>query len=579
MTLVVLAVVLNTVIFTQNLATREAVDARSPVEFVNGAELGIGGAIAEANFWNASGYAAMDAEFRRALTTWAGNASRLRASRGIVATTSLHSTANGTRVVQSSNGTWTSASDAQSWTMANDVGDVRRFNANVSRAGLATDDGADLPTSTAFRVNVTDGTNTWSLYIYRLSGTNEVEVTAIAPDGTSTTCSASDPFVGLELTTGTLAGEDCGFTFAQGVNTPFDITVEHGSNIGAKYTLVVDRKLSTVRGGVPTNTYHQQATGESPFLAPALYNATVNITVERADIRYTRNISIEPERPPAGESYQIAPSASARELVYVNESTGTLSSIDKWGKVSTYAAANPVVVGPKHANLDGDDLLEIPWVDSSGNLFIVDDDDSTPFGVGASTVETTNSSIAAGTWQGETGIAYVAESDDTIYHINTSSGVQTQVGGGIAANGVLAISDYNLDGDTDIVYVDNANIIHYYDDGVPKSTTISVAAVPGLGAGTARDVERDGHQWTPYVNSTGDVNIVDADGSVVSLQSGAAVQTGVSAFDATGDELLEVVYVNSTSQELSYVTRYGEMGDVKTSGGNSIIVNTTVGVA
>lgn len=577
MTLVVLAIVLNTVIFTQNLATREAVDTRSPIEFTNAVDEGIGGAMSVSNFWNASGYGALDDAFRRSVSTWAGNATRFSASKGMATDARLHETTNGTRIVQPANGTWTSASDSGSWTMATSVNDTRRFHANVSRTALATNDGTNLGGSTAFRINVTDGTDTWSLYVYRnQSNTNQVDVTAINATGTATTCSEDATYVELDVTDATLNGTDCGFTFADGVGTPYSISVERGNNAGAKHTLVVDQNQSALLGALPANTYHGQATEESPFTAPAIYSATMNVTVDRADVTYTRNFTITPDAVPGGEDYHIASSASDRELVYVNASTGTLSSIDKWGTVTTYSASNPKVIGPKQVDFDTDDQLEIPYVDSNGDLHIIDATDGGPSQSITESANHTQSAIAVGTWNGNTGVFFANATDDAIYYWEPGSGVtSTPV---LSAAGVLAVSDFNGDGDTDIVYTTvSNNELAYYDAGY-VNTGVFLAADEGLGAGAVRDFARTGEHRLPYVNASQHVRLADSSGSTETLSTGPAVETSVAGFDVTGTEQLETVYVNQSTGVISYVTLEGTTGDV-TTGGSTITANQTVGVA
>lgn len=581
MTLVVLAIVLNTVIFTQNLATREAIDTRSPVEFTNAVDEGIGGAMTVSNFWNASGYAALDDAFRRSVSTWAGNATLFSASKGMATDVSLHHTTNGTRIVQPANGTWTSASDSGSWTMATGVEDTRRFHANVSRAGLATNDGTNLGPSDAFRINVSDGSNTWSLYVYRnTSDANQIDATAIDPTGTATTCSADAAFVELDATDATLNGTDCGFTFAAGVSSPYSISVEHGTSTGARYTLVVDREQSGLLGALPTNTYHDQATGESPFTAPAIYSARMNVTVDRADVTYTRNFTITPDSVPGGETYHVASSASGRELVYVDAGSGELSSIDKWGTVTTYNASNPEAISPKQTDLDGDGALEIAFVDGTNSLFLIDATDSTP-SLTVGNVKHTNSVLAVGTWNGETGVSYVNTTDGAIYHVNTSSLTRTQVqtgGSATQANAVVAVTDYNGDGDTDIVYTDTSDVLHYVDGGTAHSVGVTLATTPGVGGGAGRDFAREGSRRVPFVSTGQDVVLVDSSGVTETLVTGGAVETSVAGFDVTGDERLEGVYVNQSTGAISYVTLDGATGDV-TTGGASITANQTVGVA
>lgn len=579
--LVVLAIVLNTVIFTQNLATREAVDTRSPVEFTSAVDHGLGGAMTHANVWTPTNYTTLDDEFRRAVSTWAGNATRFGAMRGLSTDVQLHATRNGTRIVQPANATWTNANDDTDWTMATDVTDARRFHANVSRTSLPVDDGSNLAVSTVFRVTASDGTDSWTMYVYRnASDTDFVNVTVAHPDGTESTCSADGNHVELDVTDATLDGTDCAFSFASGVSAPYDVTVSEGDAISARYTLVVDREQAPLLGDLPSNTYHGQAIEESPFTAPAIYSAAVNVTADRADVRYTNNFTIVPDRVPGGETYHVASRASARELVYVNRSTGALSSVDRDGTVTTYGISDPAAIGPKHADLDGDGDLEVPFVDTGNTLHVIDENDASPTAI-TGDVNITNTVLAVGTWNGDTGISYVNDTDGTIYHVDTTSLSATQVTSGgtpTSATSVLGIVDVNGDGDTDVLYVDENGDLAFVDDGSSNAVGVAVATDPGVGGGAARDHTRDGAVRTPYVTTGDDVALVDQSGTTETLATGVAVQTPVAAFDVTGDDRLEVVYVDSSTNELAYVTLDGATGTVS-AGGSTVQVDESVGVA
>lgn len=308
MTLVVLAVVLNTVIFTQNLATREAVDTRSPVEFTNAVDQGVGGLLVQANHWNTTDYGTLDGAFRQAVTTWAGNSTRLAASKGISAQVTLEGTTNGTRVVQhNSTRPWTDngTPGASTWVAAASVNDTRRFHANVTRSSLVSHDETGLSGSGVARVVVTNG-STWTVYIYRdATDSDRVNVTAVDPSGTKTTCGVTHPQPTIDLTEGAIDGTPCGFSFAENVSSPYQITVENGENVTGRYTFVVDTDYATFtsdNGG----HYDLAAPYSSPFAVHAIYAAEMNVSVERSDVTYQRTIPVAPEDLPRDERYNVS---------------------------------------------------------------------------------------------------------------------------------------------------------------------------------------------------------------------------------------------------------------------------------
>jgi hypothetical protein len=307
MTLVVLAIVLNTVIFTQNLATREAVDTRTPVEFTNAVEQGVGGIMVEANHWNTTDYGTLDTAFKEAVTTWAGNATYLAASKGTSADVSLEGTTNGTRVIQESRGAWENQSGTSDWQIATSTERIRRFHVNVSHTDLVSEDDTGLPTSDAFRINVseTSGADNWILYIYEnQSDSSRIDATAIRPDGTKTTCSASHAELLIDITEAQINGTSCGFTFADNISSPYNISIENGDRISAKYTFVVNTDHATFSSAHGAD-YDFPPSYTSPYAVPAIYSADVNVTVERADIEYQRIVTIAPENVPSDERYDV----------------------------------------------------------------------------------------------------------------------------------------------------------------------------------------------------------------------------------------------------------------------------------
>lgn len=306
MTLVVLAVVLNTVIFTQNLATREAVDSRGPIEFTNAADGGIGGAVSEANYWNTSSYADLDAEVAKAVSTWAGNATRFGASKGLVTYVELRSTTHGSRLFQSEARAWTNDTGETAWTMADNVSGTRRFHANLSQADLAQTDSTDLGASSAFRINVTDGSGNWSLYVYEptTGGLNSVNVTAVTPGGSMSTCQATDAYANVDITEATLDGSDCGFTFAEGVPAPYQISVENGANAVGRYSVIVDQEQADFSTSL--NASYNDTVSENPRAVPAIYSVDLHVETERADVEYARNLTVAPKDPVVAERYNVS---------------------------------------------------------------------------------------------------------------------------------------------------------------------------------------------------------------------------------------------------------------------------------
>ncbi|MFB6125051.1 MAG: hypothetical protein ABEJ59_03740 [Halanaeroarchaeum sp.] len=280
-TFVALALVTNTVIYTQNLATRETVDGVDPVAFQQSTADATADLLALANTYNASGD--IDARFRADVADYS-NASAIEVARnGHVATASVRSTTPGTRIYQDHPRNFTNGSAVTDWTVATDVTATRRFELNVTRENLS--DG------TPFTVIATDGTDTWTATI----GGNATNVTLTVDDGTPTTCTVAAETTTVDLTRPALNGTTCDApAFATGVGTPYDVQFSNGAQGYGRYVLFVDDG-ATVDGTNYASTL--------PDTAPALYDATVHVHVRRPDLDYATNVTVAPEDHPEGESY------------------------------------------------------------------------------------------------------------------------------------------------------------------------------------------------------------------------------------------------------------------------------------
>ncbi|MXR19827.1 hypothetical protein [Halobacterium bonnevillei] len=49
---------------------------------------------------------------------------------------------------------------------------------------------------------------------------------------------------------------------------------------------------------LPSDTYHDPGTGDEPTTTPALYQATVNVTVQDSRVTYETSVVVSPESAP-----------------------------------------------------------------------------------------------------------------------------------------------------------------------------------------------------------------------------------------------------------------------------------------
>ncbi|WP_433624166.1 DUF7261 family protein [Halomicrococcus sp. NG-SE-24] len=280
--LVSLVLLLNTVVYTENLATRGAdVGGRDAVAFRNGVESGAARVVVteNANDYADAGNASEN------VTAGIRRYARLLESgyleRGTLATVSNVSVTNGTRLVHA-NDSWafTNASSEANWTLATDVGEreLRRFRVAVDREDLAS-------SSDAFQVVADDGDDEWWASVYR-NGSN------VTVDTSSGTCSVDAASATVDLTAGTLANRTCGFAFAEGVDGEYAVRYVHGDQANGTYSLVVRNESSDAT--VQRANFTGLTTGQSPYYARAVYSATFDVRYETPRLTYATEVRVAP---------------------------------------------------------------------------------------------------------------------------------------------------------------------------------------------------------------------------------------------------------------------------------------------
>lgn len=282
-TFVALALVVNTVIFTENLATRETVRGGEAVEFQQMVEESGEALLWRANEYNNSSYSDAKDAFERDIGLLGQSENLHAVSGGSLRSVDVVTVHEGARIEQSSQQGVTETTGNSTWVVATDVTDTRAFQLHIT--GFSGDE---------FTVNVSKGSEEWRMRINDSGGSPTVYTSD--ETGAIGDCSASGTPVTVGVTAGTVNGSECStLDFAEGVSTPYRITIENGTNVTASYQLVVDETRSSVSGATDTD----YSGGGEPELYHAIYNSTVNISVERSDLTYTSNVTLAPERNPA----------------------------------------------------------------------------------------------------------------------------------------------------------------------------------------------------------------------------------------------------------------------------------------
>ena len=288
-TFVALALITNTAIYTENLATRGTVNGQDAVGLEQSVEDGASGLVALANRYNATSHESIVDRFESDVENL-DSAIAIEAARdGDRTRITLVNTTNGSRISQDTPGNFTNATVGEDWTLATDVDRTRRFEMNVSSGNLSD--------TSPFTVVITDGSVDWTAELSP-DGAGGVELT-VTNDTTSVNCAVSNETAFVDLTEGTIGGESCATpAFGSDVSTPYDIRFENGSNVDGRYVLFVDRRPSAI-----DDTQY----GDGSAVEPALYDATVRVSIQQPDLTYESNVTVAPEESPEGETYGTVP--------------------------------------------------------------------------------------------------------------------------------------------------------------------------------------------------------------------------------------------------------------------------------
>lgn len=294
--LVLVAVLLSSVVYTENVATRSGheADARAAQLHRVAAVEAVEGILVRANREGTS-YAA----FRANVADWDEQQARHAGTAGASTRVSVRSTTNGTRIAQTNaTRTLTNASGNSSWELASNASSLRWWTLTVAEASLAMADSATANVTTlreagAFRTEVAAGAETRQLFLYSDAG----EVVAHVDPGNGTLlapCTAppdANGTVTVDVSERTVGSVDCPTlaTLDEGTG-PFGVDYRAGGNATGTYSLVVDRHVDDVADG------DFAVGGASPFAVPHVADVRLDVAYATADLDYrVRNVTVGQE--------------------------------------------------------------------------------------------------------------------------------------------------------------------------------------------------------------------------------------------------------------------------------------------
>jgi hypothetical protein len=307
---IVLALVVNSAIFAENLATREDVPgSEEAVEYRAELVDGIGEIVVAINEdENVTSRSELENHTRTEIAMVRSRGGLSQALSGAVVEVGYASTTGGHRIAQeNASRNLTDRNATEHWTVAEDVTRVRNVGFQLR----------DVDTgnfSSGFEMTVSNS-DTWSLSVSEEGltgvgadglGADEVAVTVETGTGDQAECvrdkpNATSPLT-IDVTGGTVDEEPCHALNRQadttpmwlgaGVNSPYDIEFDDGDSVNGTYSMVVENASfdASLRSG-----YNES----EPYVMDALYDVELSYAYQNHAVAYEDTLRVAPgEVPP-----------------------------------------------------------------------------------------------------------------------------------------------------------------------------------------------------------------------------------------------------------------------------------------
>lgn len=290
-TFLALAVLINSAIFTENLATRnENVEPNQALEYRHSVEQLVGTIIEDTNH-NHSDYDTIHENVSDGIRDASMYTAMQQIERENAVSVQLQDATEGTRIFQENVSTFESNLSADDWVLAEAIDNTRAFRINATNTDLTTD------TFTVIANDTTTSERDWELRI------DEDELVVERSDvADAERCQLGDT-PNIDVTDATVDGEPCPalldnedgdpLYFAAGIDSPYNITFENGNDIEGTYSLVVDE----TDPGHADNYRLLDEPGDGPVNVDALYAATVSLEYETTKFEYETNVWVAPGEP------------------------------------------------------------------------------------------------------------------------------------------------------------------------------------------------------------------------------------------------------------------------------------------
>lgn len=280
--LVVLAVMLNTVMYTDALAAGGAIDGaeRDLTAYLDGMDAGIGVLLGGVNADRpaAASYDELEDATTVAIGDWSDQERAQWVTEGTLVDVTVTDVAFHTRIIDDNGSSdFTDAAGEVDWTLFDEGGDIDTFELNVTRVGLTTVNETCGPDDGCFTI-VIEGDAGMSSTIRIAEQTGEIAVDISTPDG-ETTCTIDTEAVTIDLVNGTIDGQRCdGLAVADRHQSPMRLQYADASNVTGTYVVGFDGVVAD------EGRFTEE---KSPRFVPSVSWVEVAVTYQSTRLAYT----------------------------------------------------------------------------------------------------------------------------------------------------------------------------------------------------------------------------------------------------------------------------------------------------
>lgn len=249
--------------------------------------------------------------------------------------------------------------------------------------------------------------------------------------------------------------------------------------------------------------------------------------------------------------------------VFTRHTAGVAAIEGDGGSVTTIPNTSDVeAMGGIGPDVSGDGTADVPYVDSSGTVGVVDaEGEVTPLasdGDISGSVATDKTRLATGRWNGSpTSVFFVDQSNDKLYRVAPGGSPQLVASPGDGAQSVSGTGDVDGDGADELVFAGGSQTLHYVDDtgAIEDVDNGQTGSNNGIGAGSLADFDGDGTVAVVAASSGNEIKInrEPSGGGTLVLTTPDVAKAPVTTADVDGDGGPEIVYVDASSTTVAYV--------------------------